>query len=130
MNFSVFSRTLVVAAAVCLAGCVMADKPGLSVEGRQNLRLVRADVDFAPGANIHVSAVEDDAARRGATTREQVAEAERAHVREVMASDFMAIVGPRLAGARPVVAKIRVQNFYVPGAVASLMTGGSAFAAG
>ncbi len=85
----------------------------------------RAEVDFAPDATIHVSAVEDEATNHGATTRELVAEAERAHIRQALASEFVATVGPRLAGARPVVARIRISRFYVPGAVAALMVGGS-----
>jgi hypothetical protein len=116
--------------ALGLSGCVTADKPALSVEGRQNLKLVRTEVGFAPGANIHVSAVEDQEAARGAS-REQIGQAERAHISEAMSSDFMAIVGPRLAGSRPVVAKITVTSFYIPGAVAALVAGGSsAFSAG
>jgi hypothetical protein len=122
---------LVCATAAALSGCVTADKPGLSLEARQSLRLTRADVDFAPGATTHISAVEDQAQAQGANTREQVAAAERAHIQRVLSSEFMAIVGPRLSAGRPVAAKIHVVQFYIPGAAAALMMGGSsAFSAG
>lgn len=107
-----------------LAGCVRADKPALSLEARQGLRLTRADVGFAPGAVIHVSAVEDQATARMATPQE-VAAAQRDHVVRVLSAEFMAVVGPRLAGVRPVVAKIVVNRFYIPGAMAALFVGGS-----
>ena len=117
--------------ASALAGCITAARPDLSVEARQSLRLTRVDVDFAPDANVHVSAVENEATNRGATTRAQVAEAGRAHIRRVLSSEFMATVGPRLAGVRPVVAKIGITRFYIPGAVAAVLVGGSSeFTAG
>jgi hypothetical protein len=116
---------------IALSGCVTADKPSLSPEARQNLRLAAVEVAFTPDASIHVSAVEDEATSRGATTREQVREAEVAHIRQVVTSEFTEVVGPRLAGSRPVVAKIRINNFYIPGAVGALLLDGkSALSAG
>ncbi len=35
------------------------------------------------------------------------------------------LLGPRMAGGRPVVARVTVKQFYVPGPVATLMAGGS-----
>jgi hypothetical protein len=116
--------------ALLLSGCVMADRPTLSPEARASLRLTRAEVVLEPSANIHVSPVEDEASARGGT-REQIAEAQRNHVREVLASEFMNIVAPRLAGERPVFARITVGQFFIPGPVYTLLVAGSSnFSAG
>jgi hypothetical protein len=112
------------AIAFLLSGCVTADRPALSPEARASLRLTKTEVVLAPSAIIHVSPVEDEASARG-ETREQIAETQRNHVREVLASEFMHAVAPKLAGQRPVIARIFVERFFIPGPVLTLLAGGS-----
>ncbi|MDE2579282.1 MAG: hypothetical protein KGL46_10780 [Hyphomicrobiales bacterium] len=108
--------------AAFLAGCITAEKPTLSLEERRALQLTAAHVEFTPDARVHVSPIEDQEAARGAT-REQIAEVEKSHIRAVVSSDFMAVVGSRLNGTRPVAARITIKYFNVPGAVAAVLGG-------
>jgi hypothetical protein len=110
---------------LALTGCVTADKPTLSVEARQSLKLTGVDVAFAPNAVIHVSQVEDEVNTRGDASREQIKQAEMDHIRHVLPEEFMAAVGPSLAGVRPVTAHVTIGYFYIPGPVATLVSGGS-----
>ncbi|MDE2362880.1 MAG: hypothetical protein KGM42_09395 [Hyphomicrobiales bacterium] len=126
-----FSAAAFCFAFLSLAGCITADKPTLSVDERQALRLTNAVVRFAPDAVIHVSAVEDEVAARSGATAADVKQAERAQIERVVASDFRSIVAPRLAGVRPVVAQITITRFYIPGALGAFVSGGSSeFSAG
>lgn len=108
-----------------LAACVTADKPTLSADARQSLKLTSVSVDFAPSAYIHISPVEDEVNARGSYEREQVAEAEKAQIRRVLPEEFTAMVGPRLAGSRSVAARITITRFDVPGPLATALASGT-----
>ncbi len=106
-----------------LAGCVSDDAPKLSLESQQTLKLTAATVDFAPDARIHISAVEDEVVARGGS-KEQVAESERAQIGRVLPEEFIATVGPKLAGSRPVTARVHVKYFNIPGPVQTVVVNG------
>jgi hypothetical protein len=106
-----------------LSGCVAADKPTLSADARQSLKLTSVSVDFAPNSVVNISPVEDQVHARGSYAREDVAEAEKAQIRRVLPEEFTAIVGPRLAGSRPVTAHITVTHFDVPGPLQTAVIG-------
>ena len=108
-----------------MAGCVAAEKPTLSVEARQSLKLTNVRVGFAPNASLHISPVEDEVQASGSNSPERVAEAEKAQVRSVLSEEFTAIVGARLAGTRPVAANITVTHFTVPGPLQTALVSGS-----
>lgn len=94
-------------------------------EAQQALKLTGVTVDYRPGAYIHISAVEDEVISHGGASREEVATAERAQISRILPEEFMAVVGPKLKGSRPVVARVHVDGFNIPGPVGSLVNGGT-----
>ncbi len=123
-------------AAVGLSGCNETPKPNLSLESLGGLKLTAVEVAFTPDADIYVSDAQDEAQARaqakaeanepaGDVKAESIA-LQRERAIEVVRSVFLRDIGSRLHGARPVVARLSVKQFSVPGAGASLMVGAGA----
>lgn len=108
-----------------LGGCVASDNPTLSPEARQSLKLTGVTVDYTPDASIHISAVEDEVNSRGVAPREQVAQAEQAQISRVLPEEFLAQVGPKLAGSHAVIARVHIKYFNIPGPLATVAISGN-----
>lgn len=108
-----------------LGGCVASDNPTLSPEARQSLKLTAVTLDYTPDARIHISSVEDEVNAQAGATKERVAQAERSQISRVLPEEFMAQVGPKLAGTRPVTARVHINYFNIPGPLATVVSGGN-----
>lgn len=112
-----------------LAGCVDAEKPGLSLAARQSLKLTAVSVDFSPEAVLYIYPVEREVQASGSYDPEALRAAEKAQISRVLPGEFMAVVGPSLNGTRPVKARIIVSYFQVPGPMQAVI-GSSALGMG
>lgn len=115
---------LIFALAVWTAACVIADKPDIALEARKTFRLTRVDVEFDGAAVVHVSDLQDEAQAKGLDVAATAAY-QRERLKPLIASQFLATAGARMAGAQPVTVKLTINKFFIPGPFATLALGGN-----
>lgn len=107
-----------------LVGCASPGFSTLSPSAIDGLHLTRTEVDFTPQAFVDVGPY-SNSSEFAYRPREYVREHVKAHVKEVLASEFDEVISPKLTGSRPVYARITVNRFLVPGVLLTALASGS-----